>query len=53
MITRIVDASGHANSATTRSLMAAVARAADARYAIGAVLMGAGAILLAMRFTPA
>ena len=43
MITRIVDASGHANSATQRHVMGAVARVVDARYTTGALLIGGGA----------
>ena len=48
MITRIVDASGHASSATQRRVMGTVASVVDARYTIGALLIGAGAVLLAL-----
>lgn len=48
MMTRVVDASGHANSATERRVMAAVARIAQARSSIGAALLAGGALMLAM-----
>jgi len=47
-ITRVVDASGHANSAAERRIMAAVARLAQKRAAIGMGLLAGGLMMLAM-----
>jgi hypothetical protein len=52
MITRVVDASGHANSATERHVQAAVARIARARSAIGAGLLAGGLLVLAILAAP-
>ena len=52
VMTRVVDANGHANSATERRVMAAVARITRARSAIGAGLLAGGLLVLAILAAP-